>query len=94
MKQDYTTQLMDSIAGLESIRNQLFDHVINVGMHGVYKDIHAVLEPGDSYKFELAHFEDSDDESLQTLVKLLRHVDYAAQKMLKINNLSPEQVDV
>jgi len=94
MKQDYTTHLVDAIAGLESIRNQLFDHVINVGMHGTYSAIHNVLETGDSYRFELDHFDDTGDESLQTLVQLMRHMDYASKKILKINNLAPEEVDV
>lgn len=87
-------QVIDALATLDDVRNQLFDSVINVGMHGVHADINEVFEPGDSYVFELAHFDNTNDPSLQTLVNLIKYIDNSAKKILKINNLSIEEVDV
>lgn len=94
MKSMYTDSLMDAVAGLESVKNKLFNHAINVGMQGVYADLNKVFEPGDSYQFELGHFDETDDESLQTLVNLIKHIDHTSQKILKINNLRQEEIDV
>lgn len=94
MKQNYTTSLVGSITTLESMRNELFDQVINVGMHGTYSDIHEVLESGDSYEFELDHFDDTYDPSLQALVDLMKMIDHTSKKLLRINDLVPESVDV
>ena len=90
----YREQLMDALANLEAIRNQLFDSVINVGMHGVHSDINDVFEPGDSYLFELAHFDNSADPNLQTLVNLIKHMDNSSKKLLRTNDMSMEEVDV
>jgi len=87
-------QVIEALATLDDVRTKLFDSVINVGMHGVYADINEVFEPGDSYVFELAHFDNTSDPSLQTLVNLIKHIDYSAKKILKVNNLGMEEVDV
>jgi len=94
MKQNYTTQLVGSLSTLESMRNQLFDKVINLGMYGTYSDINDVLEPGDSYQFELDHFDNSDDSSLQALVDLMKMIDLTSKKVLRINDLAPDSVEV
>jgi len=91
---NYNAQILDALASLESLRNQLFDNVINVGMHGVLADINEIFEPGDSYMFELEHFDGTDDPSLQALVNLVKNIDYAKEKLLRINNMSMEEVDV
>lgn len=94
MKEPYSSKLVEALATLESTRTKLFDLVINVGMHGVYADINEVLEEGDSYDFTLDHFDNTNDESVQTLVNLVKYVDYTSRKLMKINEISPEQVDV
>ncbi len=91
---NYREQLIDALANLESVRNQLFDTVINVGMHGVHSDINEVFEEGDSYLFNLEHFDNTKDPNLQTLVNLIKHIDCSSQKLLRINDVSMEDVDV
>ena len=91
---NYIAQISDALANLEAVRNQLFDSVINVGMHGVHSDINDVFDPGDSYMFELEHFDKSDDPSLQTMVNLIKHIDNTTKKLLRINDMSMEEVDV
>ena len=86
--------VIDALAKLDEVRNQLFDSVINVGMHGVHADINEVFEPGDSYAFELAHFDNTSDPSLQTLVNLIKYIDISTKKILRINNLRMEEVDI
>ncbi len=90
----YKEQLIDALANLEAIKIQLFDSVINVGMQGVLSDINEVFEPGDSYMFELEHFDKSSDPSLQTLVNLIKQIDNSSKKLLRINDMCMEEVDV
>jgi len=90
---NYNEQLINALANLEAIKNQLFDSVINLGMHGIHADINAIFEPGDSYMFELAHFDDSDDLNLQHLVNLIKQIDNTSQRLLMSNNMTIEEVD-
>ena len=68
--------------------------MINIGMHGIHADINDVFEVGDSYMFELEHFDKSSDRSLQTLVNLIKHIDNSSKKLLRINDMIMEEVDV
>ena len=91
---NYREQIIDALANLDAVRNQLFDSVINVGMHGIHADINDVFDIGDSYMFDLEHFDKSTDPSLQTLVNLIKHIDNSSKKLLRINDMFMEEVDV
>ena len=91
---NYREYLIDAIANLEDLRIQLFDDVINVGMHGIHSDINDVFESGDAYMFELAHFDKAGDPSLQLLVNLVKQIERTSAKLVQLNGVTSEEVDL
>jgi len=81
---DYTDTLKEASETLQEMEQNLFTQIVNIGMYGVYKEIHDLMEPGDDYEFELAMFEGTDDKALDILLKLIRHVATARQRLYEL----------
>jgi hypothetical protein len=84
VNEDYTGTLKEAFETVQDMEQNLFTQIVNVGMYGVYKEIHDVMEPGDDYEFELAMFEGTDDKALNTLLKLIKQVAEAKQQLFEL----------
>lgn len=80
--QDYQEIINETIEMLEQIENEVFTGMVNLGMGGVYTEIAESFEVGDSYDFELEMFEDTSDNNLNVLVKLVKHIRFAQAKLI------------
>jgi hypothetical protein len=65
---------------------------VNIGMSGDLKGLD--FEDGEDVEFELAHFDSSDDINVQTLVQLYKQIEAAKQKLINLNGVKEEELEV
>lgn len=89
---DYRTSLINAINGLTTSAIQTFTGIVNIGMSGDLKDLE--FEEGEDVDFELAHFDASDDINIQTLVLLYKQIEAAKQKLINLNAVKDDELDL
>ncbi|RYY77922.1 MAG: hypothetical protein EOO69_12770 [Moraxellaceae bacterium] len=90
---DYRDTLVEAVALLAEMEQRLFTALINIGMTGVYEDVHQAFEPGDVYHFEVAQFEDTSDGNLALLVELLKQTASCRTSLVNLNNLPEPEIE-
>jgi hypothetical protein len=85
---DYRNTLIEAAELLSETEQRLFTAMVNIGMYGVYKEVHEAFCVGDIYRFELEHFEDTGDANLTTLIKLIEQVTLTRSQLINLNVLA------
>ncbi|RYZ83198.1 MAG: hypothetical protein EOP04_20430 [Proteobacteria bacterium] len=84
---DYRNTIIEATDLLSEMEQRLFTAMVNVGMYGVYKEVHEVFCVGDIYHFESEHFEDTGDANLSSLMKLIEQVALTRSQLVNLNAL-------
>ena len=90
-KEYYHTLLEETVSQLEAMKISLFSSIVNIGMVGVYPEIHACMNEGDSYEFEPAHFMDTGDANLDILMKALEALAEAKESLKNLNAIDEQE---
>lgn len=78
---DYIEALREATLQLEEMESQLFTSIINIGMCGVYHEIHSCMEVGEVFEFEPLMFSGTEDRHLEKLLALLLHLQKTRQQL-------------
>lgn len=89
---DYRETVIKSLEVLVDSRGYLFAEVLNLASRGEMKNIMSAFENGDSYDFELLHFEDCEDKNIKKLISLLKKIEKVFYKIQKENNILTEEL--
>lgn len=87
MHEQYLDTVKEAVEYLEEIRKELFTKAINVEMFGDLSEVHKAFEVGDSYHFTMEHLENSKDNNVERLVKLINDIDWVINRTIFQNNL-------
>ena len=90
-KEYYHKLLEETVSQLEAMKISLFSSIVNIGMVGVYPEIHACMNEGDSYEFEPAHFMDTGDANLDILMKALEALAEAKESLKNLNAIEEQE---
>ena len=69
-RQEYNQQVQETIDYLESVRDELFTHMINIASHGVWKSWMQNIQTGDTFQFSFDMLENTGDKSVEALWEL------------------------
>lgn len=89
---DYRDTVIKSLEVLVDSRGYLFAEVLNLASRGEMKNIMSAFENGDSYDFELLHFEDCEDRNIKQLINLLKKIEKVFYKIQRDNNILTEEL--
>jgi hypothetical protein len=80
-RQDYTNQIQLTIEYLESMRDELFTHMINIASCGVWKNWMKEIQCGDSFQFSEDMLHNTDDKNVETLWKLCYKIEEVEERL-------------
>lgn len=84
---NYKEFILETAVNLVEIRHQLFENLLNIAMSNELSDINEVFEMGDTYTFELNHFNNSSDVNVNLIVDLIKDVEKTIMSFCNLNNL-------
>lgn len=89
---EYRESVIDGLKALVEARGHIFVEVLNLATAGEMKDIMSAFENGDSYDFELVHFEDCEDRNIKRLIKLLKKIEKVYFQIKDDNGILEEEI--
>lgn len=89
----YREYIIKTLEVLEDSHGQICAELLNLASTGEMEHVMSAFETGDSYEFELAHFESCEDPNIQKLIALLKVIDNSFQAIMKSNNILSEEVN-
>ena len=89
---DYRTTVIKALEVLVDARGYIFAEVLNLASKGEMYDVMSVFEEGDSYDFELAHFENMEDKNIDKLINLCKHIESVYEQIKDDNNILSEEI--
>lgn len=90
-KEEYRNLLEEAVSKLEELKISVFTSIINLGMVGVYPEIHACMDEGDAYDFEPAMFSETGDVNLDILLTALEALSDAKESLMNLNGITPDE---
>ena len=92
--QTYREQIISVVNNLSEAREIIFGQIVSFGMKKEFPKIDEALDEGDTYSFELAHFEDAKDINLARLVELCKKVEATIFDLIDLNQIKDEELDL
>ena len=89
----YREYVVKTLEVLEDSHGKICGELLNLASTGELEHVMSAFENGDSYEFELAHFEGCEDGNIQKLIVLLKLIDQTFQDIMKDNNILSEEVN-
>ena len=89
---EYKDRLIETLGILTELREKTFMQLLNLAMENEMKEIHEAFEVGDSFTFELSHFEGLTDTNVQKLVELCKMIEDTYSNILDLNGIDEEEV--
>ena len=89
----YRERMIEVVNTLIETRENIFEHIVNIGMSTDFIEIQGVFQLGDSYTFTLEQFEDTTDQNLQNLIKLCRKIETTIAETLTLNAIDDDEVN-
>lgn len=83
-------RMIEVVNTLIETRENIFEHIVNIGMSTDFSEIQSVFQLGDSYTFTLEQFEDTTD---QNLIKLCRKIETTIAETLTLNAIDDDEVN-
>ena len=93
MDKKYRNTLISSVDYLIEVRENVFEHALNLAMQNDLKEINDVFEEGDTYQFSLKHLDHSSDVNLQKIVDLIENIDSTIHSLMNINVINNKDLE-
>lgn len=90
---EYRKRIIETLCVLSEVRETTFTKIINLATVGEMKDIDNAFETGDSFVFELGHFENMDDINVNKLVQLCKNIESTYFDLMDLNSIEQMEVD-
>lgn len=89
----YRKILIENVGELMHERAIVFTQILNLAMFGEMKEINNQFETGETFQFELAHFEDLTDANVQKLISLFKKIDQTILSLINLNAITNEELE-
>lgn len=93
MSKTYRDYLIKIVAGFDKFLEELDLYIINLAMSGEFSDVDALFEEGDRMRFNIADFENINDQNVQKLIALFDFLYDINASIRNINAISTEETD-
>jgi len=93
MNKPYRNSVVEVTKYLVGFRHELFGKALNFAMDHELNEIDGVFNEGDTFVFELDHLDNSDDQTLQKLVDLIRTIDGTLHSICNIHNIEDSELE-
>lgn len=74
-------------------RNIVFDQIVVFAMETDFKHIKDAFDIGDTYTFELKHFEDAKNPQLHRLVQVCLEIEGTILSLMNLNGIDENEVN-
>lgn len=74
-------------------RHIVFDQIVAYAMETDFKQLKNAFDIGDSYSFELKHFEEAQNPQLQRLVQLCSEIEGTIWSLMNLNGINENEVN-
>lgn len=88
----YREKIILSYLCIRTSQEDLMDRIVNVGMAGEYKEIGKSFSVDDTYEFDILQFRNTEDVSLNTLVRLFDELEAAKDTIRNIHALTDSEI--
>jgi len=85
--------LIEIINKLIVSRNIVFDQMVVFAMETDFQQLKDAFEIGDTYTFELKHFEDSQHPQLKRLVQICSELEGSILSLMNLNGIDENEVN-
>lgn len=89
---NYRNFVAETIYRLNQLTESLDEMLVNMLMFGEMEGINGTFETGDSFEFFPQHFEGSNDENLNLVLKTIKKVTKISKTFEKLNNMEEDEV--
>ena len=62
-------------------------------MAGDYAEVNTIFEEGDTFKFDLEMFRETEDQNLQKLISFFDELEILMNSLVNINGITDEEID-
>jgi hypothetical protein len=90
----YRATLIDLLHCLDVSIDNIFTEGVNVMMSGELAEQDAVFQPGDVYRFSPNHMENSTDQNVIEVLKLVNHMLEVHERIRNINAIRDDELEV
>jgi hypothetical protein len=88
----YRANLIDLLRCLDVSIDNIFTEGVNVMMSGELAEQDALFQPGDVYRFSPNHMENSTDQNVIEVLKLVNHMLEVYERIRNINAIGDEEL--
>lgn len=92
-KSQYRNYLIETINNLDKAEQETFTGLLNLADNGELSHILDAFDVGDVYKFNIRHFEKSDDQNLQRLVYLYKEIATVKNQLINLNAIKENELN-
>ena len=89
----YREKIFLTYRHLLEVHEELLTRIINLGMAGDYSEVNKVFEEGDTYKFDLEMFRETEDQNLLKLIAFFDELEHLMKSLSNINGLTEEDLE-
>lgn len=89
----YRKSIIETYRYLNSTRDELFTHALNIAMAGELKEMGEAFDLGDTYAFEISQLKGTPDANLNELIHLYEHMENLINYLSTVNGINDEDPD-
>lgn len=75
------------------VHEELLERIINLGMAGDYEEVNELFEEGDTFKFDLEMFRETEDQNLQKLISFFDQLEEVMNSLANINGITKNELE-
>ena len=92
--QNHREKILEVLENLIEAREIIFTQIVNLAMSGEMKHLEDIVDVGETYDFNLKHFETVEDINVQKLVKLCKNTEETIFTIMDLNGISENEVNI
>lgn len=89
----YKEKIILTYRHLIEVHEELLTRIINVGMAGDHADVNTTFEVGDTFKFDLEMFRETEDQNLNKLISFFDELEVLMNSLANVNGITIEEID-
>ncbi|RYE31697.1 MAG: hypothetical protein EOP48_31345 [Sphingobacteriales bacterium] len=89
--ENYRTNVKDALRNLIKVNESIYSSIINIAMQGELKEFNDSVPIGETHQFNFDLFRNSDDATIQLLVKLIYEVETTFESIMNINGIKEDE---
>lgn len=92
MEKEYRNTIIESVDYLIELRENVFTHALDLAMKNHLTDFDNVTKEGEIYPFNLDYLDKSSDINLQSIVDLIKNIEYTVNTLINLNAIKNDEL--